>query len=373
MTNTSILSKLKGSFVLMIFGLLFIIGAVMLTWWNEGRTIKNHIGLTQGSSEVYSSQNIDYVSPENEGKLIHISGLVKSDELLADEDFGISTPSLKFKREVEMYQWKENKESKSQEGTDEKLDVYTYDKVWSSSLNQSEKFNQPDGHQNPIEFKYQSFRKKVGRATLGAHDLNSSQIDRLSNWSDFNFNEINELSDASLINLEGMQSTIYVGTNSLQNPTIGDYKITYKSVEQSDYSLIAQQSQNSFQPFVSKKGTHIDLLSPGIKSAENMFESAISQNNFIKWLLRLGGFLAMFIGIRMLFKPLTTLTDYIPIVKTLVNLGVGLIAGAVAFVIWTITAGIAWVFYRPILGFCLLGLGIGVLIYIRSKMKQSGG
>ncbi len=366
----SIFSQIKGSIGAMIFGFILIIGSICTLWWNEGRTIKNHKGLLQGASEVYSSQNTNYVSPENEGKLIHISGAVQTSEKLQDSDFGIEVQSLKFKRKVELFQWKENKQTKKKEGSDEKITTYSYEQEWSKKLHDSKKFNEPESHQNPNGIDYHSFSKAVSSAQLGAHQLNKNQIAELQNWAGFNFTETKAVENASLINSEGSRSTIYIGNSSLNNPVIGDYRITYKAVYEGDYSIIAKQVKNTFEPFTTHKGTDISMVNLGIQSAESMFQNAIDTNKTVKWLLRAGGFVLMFFGVRLLFSLITMFTGKIPILGSIVNFGISLFAGIVAFCISFITAGISWVFYRPVLGIILLLVGIGTLLFFSRKGKK---
>ena len=62
--------------------------------------------------------------------------------------------------------------------------------------------------------------------------------------------------------------------------------------------------------------------------------------------------------------------------KQALNIGIGLFAGVIAFVLSVITFGIGWRYYRPIIGFSLLGMGVGVFVlyyfgaYLRKPKKS---
>ncbi|MFK7756123.1 MAG: TMEM43 family protein [Flavobacteriales bacterium] len=362
--------KVKGSIGAIIFGLILILAGISGTWWNEGRTIKTHKGLEQGAQSVHTSKTIDYISPENDAKLIHISGSVNTSETLSDGDFGLNIPHLKLKREVEMYQWKENKETKNEENSEENSTTYSYSKDWSQRLIDSQNFNDPTSHQNPKSKKYESFSKSVSKASLGAHLLNPKQISRLNNWVELKFSEISPVADAQIMSSEGRPTQIYIGNTSLENPEIGNLRISYQVVYEGDYTLIAKQTGDSFEPFTTEKGTEINLLKTGIHSSESMFDEELSENNFLKWLFRVIGFVVLFIGVRLLFSLVTLFTNFIPIIGSIVNFGVSLFSGIVAFCVFVIVAGIAWVFYRPVLGITLLVIGIGILLFFSEKGKK---
>ena len=127
-TSTSWFSRLGNSFKNIFVGFLFVIGAIILLFWNEGRAVKTEQNLKEGFSVVVS------VSPDkkdliNEGKLIHFSGMTKSPDLLIDSEFGVSASAIKMQRIVEVFQWKEESRSKTVQklgGGTETTTTYTY-------------------------------------------------------------------------------------------------------------------------------------------------------------------------------------------------------------------------------------------------------
>ena len=92
-----------------------------------------------------------------------------------------------------------------------------------------------------------------------------------------------------------------------------------------------------------------------------LFAAAQGENVTMTWILRLGGFLLMAVGIYLVFKPLVVLADVLPFFGNLLSMGIGLFAGGIALVLSLLTIAIAWVFYRPLVGVGLLVAGVVVL------------
>jgi Transmembrane protein 43 len=88
-------------------------------------------------------------------------------------------------------------------------------------------------------------------------------------------------------------------------------------------------------------------------------------------LLRLGAFLLLFIGIGLLFMPIIDLVSMIPLVGTLLSIGLSIacwiFALVLAIVLFCLTVGLAWLYYRPIFGVCMLvvvAAGIALIVLI---------
>jgi uncharacterized membrane protein HdeD (DUF308 family) len=87
---------------------------------------------------------------------------------------------------------------------------------------------------------------------------------------------------------------------------------------------------------------------------EEMFDRLDKSNDSRTWLLRFVGWLAIYLGIYLLFSPLIAAVSWIPLVGFLFAHGVSFIAGILAFVLSVLFAGltisIAWLVYRPLMG-----------------------
>lgn len=81
-TSTNWFSRLGNSIKNIFVGLLLIIGAPILLFWNEGRAVKTEQSLKEGLSVVVSV-NPNTIDKKNEGKLVHFSGRAAVPSVLA--------------------------------------------------------------------------------------------------------------------------------------------------------------------------------------------------------------------------------------------------------------------------------------------------
>ncbi|MGN1199084.1 MAG: TMEM43 family protein, partial [Thermoguttaceae bacterium] len=163
-----------------LFGFVLIIASIALLFWNEGKTIKREKALTETGSVAVSVKS-DSIDAANEDKVIHLSGDVTTDSILSDPDFNVNINALKLVRNVEMYQWKENQETKKERtsgGGEKEVTTYTYSKTWSPTLIDSSAFKEA-GHENPVAMPFVSEEFVAANANLGAFSLTSEQIENL--------------------------------------------------------------------------------------------------------------------------------------------------------------------------------------------------
>lgn len=149
------LSRLGGAIKGIFIGLIMVIAAFPLLFWNEGRAVKTAKSLDEGRGAVVETKS-ETVDAAKEGKLVHTSGRAKTSETLTDPVFIVKANAITLRRKVEMYQWKESskKETKNKlGGGTETVTTYTYAKEWSDSLLDSSKFKNQQGHQNPGSLK----------------------------------------------------------------------------------------------------------------------------------------------------------------------------------------------------------------------------
>ena len=90
-----------------------------------------------------------------------------------------------------------------------------------------------------------------------------------------------------------------------------------------------------------------------------MFKSAQSRNTLMTWLLRLAGLVAMFIGLSMIFRPISVVMDVIPFLGNLAEKGIGIVAFLLASGFAMLTIAVAWFYYRPMLS---IGLIVGAVV-----------
>ena len=370
-TNQSWFGRIGGAIKGILVGLVMIVIAFGLLFWNEGRSVERYKTLKEGSGAVVLSK-ADSVDPKNEGKLVHVTGKADTTETLKDPVFEISAQALKLERSVEMYQWKESSQTTTKKklgGGKKKITTYTYDKVWSDHVINSSRFKHPDGHQNPSRLPYKPVSFYAEKVTLGAFTLPLELISRIGGDEQLPVEPKDVPLTISATTLAA-NGEFYVGF-SPDAPEIGDARVSFRVLHPKTVSIIAKQVGNSFEPYETKAGGNIELLENGTRSAAAMFKNEAHSNKVLTWILRLVGFVLMLIGFSLIFSPLSVVADVVPLAGSIVGAGTGIIAFLLSLVISLFTIGFAWIFYRPLIGVPLVVVAIALIVMTRGKLKKA--
>ena len=427
-TSEGYFSRIAGSIKGIGVGLLLFIVAFPLLFWNEGRAVRRHKTLQTGAKSVVSV-SADKVDPANQDKLVHFTGKTVTADVLNDMMFQVSANAIKLVRKVEMFQWVESSSTKTEKkvgGSEQKTTTYTYATQWAANAIDSSQFNTQQGHQNPpMPFKEESFSAR--NVTVGAFSIPESMISSISGTQKLTFDEAAaapvlasfpnayRLIDGSgyylaAANAQGIPTgcaprvanvgqtveavvnavvantketvtqaaaqtgtqvaTAVTGTSATRAPVVGDMRVTFLIVpQQTDVSIIAKQMGNSLAAFTTPTGS-IQMLSSGVRSAEEMFQNAEKGNKMTTWLLRLIGFLVMFGGLRMVLGRLDVLADVLPFLGSIMRIGTGLVAFLIAAPCSLITVAVAWIAYRPVMAIILLVIA-GGLVFLLFKKRQA--
>lgn len=368
-TRESWFSRIGGAVKGVVFGLLLVIVAFPLLFWNEGRSVKRYKTLKEGGGSVVSVAS-DRVDATNEGRLVHVTGKADTQATLTDRVFGISSPAIKLRRAVEMFQWEEHSQSKTKEkvgGGTETVTTYTYSKTWSERPVRSDGFKHPEGHQNPGAFPYESEVLTADKVTLGAFTLSPSLVAKIGDFEPLSVSAESALPELPK-KAKPYGGGFYVGADP-SAPQVGDLRVTFHVARPGDVSVIARQTGQTFTPYAARAGGLIELLQAGVCTAQAMIEKAQQENRVLAWLIRLGGFLLMLIGLNLVFRPLSVLASVLPFLGRVVAAGTGLVAFLLAAVFSLGTIAVAWIVYRPLLGAALLAAAILLASAIRRKVK----
>lgn len=374
-TNRSWFGRLRDSLKGIIVGIIFVAIGVMVLFWGEGRAVKRAKALKEGAANVMSV-SASGPQAQNEGKLVHFSGLTQTYEELRDDLFGIIANGVKLERRVEMYQWQENKESEERKklgGGTETVTTYTYEKTWSTRQIDSDSFKE-SGHDNP-SFPFAGEEYVADPVVIGDWILGSVFVGQLSNTEQKSVTEA-DLSGVSQVYRDGLQVKnggfyLAVDGGSGASTEIGDVRVSFQVVPHSSISVVGRQVAQSLMSYEAKSGSNIHLLQYGTVPASAMFETAKKQNTTLTWILRFVGFFVIFLGFAMILKPLSVVADVVPFFGNIVETGTTFVAFVLAAIIALLTIAIGWIFYRPLLGVTLLVV-VGVLLWwIFKKLKQS--
>jgi hypothetical protein len=404
-TNESWFGRIGESIKGVLFGLLLLVVAAVVLFWNEGRAVREAQTIEEGRHNVVDAEAAK-VDPADEGKLVHVSGLAATGETLADSTFGVSAAAVKLRRSVEMYQWQEHKKERTEKklgGGTRTETTYTYDRTWSSQLIDSANFREHD-KVNPTEMPFHSETFTAKDVALGAYRLTPSLLGQFDAWQPLAAGPASTPAPAAgpeatgpeatttpraasatpatqVMGLQARDGGYYLpraawaggaaaatGTAdaSAAGPQIGDIRIRFDVVPPGPVSVISRQVKASFEPYQSKAGNTIDMLVAGTQSAELMFKQRADTNRMLTWLLRAGGFVAMLIGFSLILRPIAVLGDVVPFIGSLLGAGVFAISFGLSLCGSLVVIAIGWIVYRPLLGVALLVAAAVVFFGLRS-------
>lgn len=396
-----------------VVGGLLALATVPALFFNEGRAVKTARALTEGAAAVVSvdaSQSDDL----NEEKLIHLSGEATTQETLTDERFGVSANAIRLIRTAEMYQWQEIEQKVTREidGKSKTETEYAYEKGWDSELHASSKFRNATGHQNPAALRFESKVIEAQEVLVGRYRLPRELVAKLTEEESLDV-DLTNVPDAVSKNLradggtetsatgfywstkpeskpqpesgpelaefelepETSQSSQSSETQETQGqesqePQVGDVRVRFSVVRPTVVSVIAQRTGNSLRPFKTRNGREICMIQPGNISAQEMFDDAQAQNTMLTWVIRVAASIGLMVGIGLIFRPLTSITERIPIVGKVVGMGAALVAILLGGAVALLTISSAWLFYRPLIAVPMIVVGIAMLVLLTKLAKK---
>lgn len=432
--TTSYGSRVKSSCGGIGFGILLFIAGTVLLWWNEGRTVKTGDMLDEAREVCKEMVNPDKKDAALEGELVCGSAMATTEDSLIDAQFGIGAKAISISRKVEYYQWVEESHSESKDklgGKQETTTTYTYSKAWVSTPTESADFKDPAYQKkNFVLTTIEPEQQYAQNVTFGAYKLSESLIKSISSKENMDLaikedmlrqfdkstqtayerfygvqkqqpaqeqpaqtvalsdsakavqDSIQHVTDSIMANAKNKKDFEYVhqAGNVLYfgrvpgSPEVGDVRVTFEKVVPAKVTVTAVVEGDSFKPYKAKNGETFQSLSMGKKSKDDVFDSAESSNNMMKWLFRLLGCVLVIAGLKSIFGFIETILKVVPFVANIVGWGVGIVCTILGIVWSLIVIAVAWLFYRPVLSICLL-VGAGLLIWLfafkgKDKVKE---
>lgn len=369
-TKTSYGSRLGNSLKGILTGLVLLVAAIVLLWWNEGRAVKVSKMLKAAETECVDVASVDSVDPALEGKLIHATAVAKTDEVLTDPDYGLSVNAIRLERDVEYYQWVEHSSSETKDkigGGQETTTTYTYSKEWVSGPVDSGSFKDPDYQgSNYVRTTVPENTVTAQKVDFGAYVLPQAMVGAIPAGTAVNVPD----SVANGVDIFVQGNTVYYGENP-QTPSVGDVRVSFSEADGGVASILGQVKGNTFESFKHKNGKSLMVLRMGEHSQEEMFESEKASNKFILWLVRILGVILMISALRMMFDILVAILKVLPFLGNIAQVGVNLVTGVVGFILSLVVIMIAWVAYRPLLAVALAVVIVALVCFLISKSKKA--
>ncbi len=367
-THTSYGQNIGNSFKGIFVGILLLIGAIILLWWNEGRSVEQAAALNEMKEKITTLPDTRY-DAKHEGQAVLVQGLVKPLSEVVDPEFGVHTNGLVLRKTAQMYQWKENTSSKSEEklgGGTETVTTYEYVKEWSSMQINSSSFKRPSGHQNPMmNHKSQTYTTD---AQLGDFHLDRSMVGNIG--ASQGYHGLAELPEQIGL-AKNYKSFLYIGEFP-NTPKVGDVKITYSYAPSAIYTYAAKEQGKSLTPYVTGNGKSFVFVRSGKVAAQTIFKEELDANAALTWILRGVGLLLMFVAFTMMMGIIATFAKVIPMLGSLVGGVTSIIAGALTLVLGSLIIALAWFSSRPMMSLIIIVVGVGIAVMLGKLGKKKG-
>jgi hypothetical protein len=284
-THTSFMSNIGNSFGGVIFGIILIPVSIAILVWNEFRAVRKWKSLVEVEHKCRRISP-DSIQSALDGKLVHFNGALaaKPDDFKSecrDAELNVSFPNaLHVNRKVEMMQWKAHKSTRKEDewgGGTKTIETFTYEKEWCSSHIEFEGNDEDRAEFNNPPMRFHSTTVQVP-ALLGAFTICPEHLACLGHiptpLSSLDRAAVVAAFQAVLSNISEHKTDsselILAQHPESSDREIGDYRVTYSSVEQGqEMSILGMQNMKT----VSKFTPVYDPEGPGILLIEVLFYS----------------------------------------------------------------------------------------------------
>lgn len=361
--------RIKNAFKGFFGGLVLIPFSIFILYTNEG-----------GIDYSKIVEKATYVPPD--ATLIHTysnpvytTGPVYSDALLSDE-YLKPRNLIVLKRKVEMYAWKENRQTDSTTnvgGTETQETTYKYLKEWTETPQDSSRFKYIEGHTNPTPFILPrtviAATSSIGRYVFKLNGMKLPETVGLG------------IADEDFVLPNGATTSygyMYVnymanGTGTLDNPVVGDIRIRYEGLPPGFIgTAIGTLEGKEFMPFQGKEGDPLYRLFRGTK--DEMVVALHSEYEIEKWVFRAVGFVIMFIGFNLLAGIVVIAFDFFPVLGSFSGGIAAILSLFLTFLFSSLTIGVSMIFHN--LTALLLTLGVmsilvGLFLWRKKRNQQT--
>lgn len=356
-------SRLTSSCFGIIIGIALFAGSFALIYWNEGRKDQSIMAKTAteiGTADVNANKGL-------EGQLVAAAGALTSEETLGDDLFLKPDKYISVKRDVEMYAWDEEKETKTRKnvgGSETTTTTYTYVKKWTSSPSDSNDFKHPEGHQNPA-LEIEDYEATVQNAKVGAYavDTNALKLPPLKEIAPTPENT--QISGGAVIS----GGYIFKGIGTIGTPHIGNVRLTYSVLPSGgNVTLFGKLSGGSILSYTDK--TYGTLYRAFVGSKDEAVATLHGEYVMLKWILRGVGFLLMWFGLSLVFGPISTMLDILPIAGSVSRALIGAVCFVISLVLSIIAILVSIIAHNIVALIVLFAIGLLAVIFFGFVMKK---
>ena len=355
-------SRIVQSIIGVLLGIITFLGSFFVLYWNEGR-----VDLSKVAETAIEIQSDSKAPAEADSQLVSTSGELKINETLGDT-YLKSGNYVAVRRISEMYAWDEAEHHETERntgGSETKTITYTYSKVWTDHPEDSGYFEIQAGHENPVK-SIEGQINRVNEGTIGEYKLNMQTIS-LPPFSPINLTPDTAIETADVKRVS--ERYLYKGKGTMESPQIGDVRISYEVVKPLSYSTVFGRLDLGQSRITTYKEDNAQLYRLFAEGREESIARLSSEHNLTTWLLRLGGFLLMWIGLMLILKPLSVILDVLPFLGSISRFGVGLATFLVSLALSIVTIMISMILHS-LIAVVLAAVAILIAAFVIIKNKK---
>ncbi|MCA9522977.1 MAG: TMEM43 family protein [Myxococcales bacterium] len=360
--GSSIMESIKG----VVAGLLLFLAAFVVLWKTEG--CEDLSKLARRAKVLRADKSDSPVDKSADGQLVSLSGRLETSEHVTDPRFLREGRYIRLDRVVEMYAWRESKQTETKTelgGGKKRVTTYRYEMVWTASPTDSSGFKHTLGHFNPPKrVRDRSFYAEVGM--IGPYRLTPKTI-ALPPSTPIKL-------DAAKVHLSGgarlvEQRYIFLGEGTPKAPQVGDVRIQLRGVPRGlEVTAFAKLEGNRLAPYRFKEQT---LYRVFLGDRETALGTMKTEHNRMIWFGRIAGFLMMWIGLSLFFGPINAVLDVIPFLGEAGRFIVAVAMFVVAFLLSVVTSLVAIIAHNIWILIGVLVLGLIGLFALRLARKRN--
>ncbi len=272
-----------------------------------------------------------------------------------------------------MYAWVEKTESKTEKntgGSETTTTTYSYVQEWTSNPADSSTFKEPAGHTNPA-MPYQNQTFYVNNASVGVYPVNiqelslPGQTELVLNSSMVNPRYAGSL-NGNYIFIKPGGYGYYGGTSS---PTVGDLRIHYTALASDiNVTVFGLLQGGNIVPFIYKGEDKLYHARMGTR--DEAIATLSKEHKTVGWILRLVGFLMMWIGLTMFFGPINAVLDVLPFLGNISRTLISIAMFVVALVLSIATIVVSMIAHNPIALIITIVVIIGIVFLIGRLVRK---
>lgn len=163
---------------------------------------------------------------------------------------------------------------------------------------------------------------------------------------------------------------LFRGTGAYDAPLVGDVRVSYTALKPgSTVTMFALLDGGELKPYISKKDGDAKIYRALNGTRDEALKTLKEEFKAVGWMLRIVGFLCMWIGLMMFFGPINALLDIIPFLGSAGRFLIGIVMLPIAIVLSVVTILLSIIAHSPILLVLVLAaiVGGGFFLYKRKK------